>query len=136
MTPAERAEFDRNYRPPARESAQGETECITPAEARLSPAEALQMALASLQQPPWACTTSNARTDTKGHGFDYRCRTPANAQAEGKARFELVTDRRYRSEIDGRSQVVDNTTGKAVDTRMVSARALTTGNWQAERCTP
>ncbi|MDZ7651605.1 MAG: DUF3617 family protein [Burkholderiaceae bacterium] len=134
MSAAERAEFDRNL--PPRESARVDTECISAAEASVSPEAALRAALDALQQPPWICSTSNARSSTNGHSFDYRCRTPANAIAEGKARFEVITERRYRSVIEGRSHVVNMETGKPLDARIVSARALTTGYWQAESCQP
>lgn len=134
MSPAERAEFDRNL--PPRQSAQVDTECITAADANISPQEALREALASLQQPPWTCTVSNARSSANGHSFDYRCRTPANAIAEGKARFEVVTDARYRVEFDGRSHMVDMETGRPLEPRIVVARSVTLGQWQSARCEP
>jgi hypothetical protein len=136
MSPAERAEFDRNVRPPARESLQQDTECITPAEARMSPQAALQEALHSLMQPPWSCSITQARSGATGHSFDYRCRTPANATAEGKARFERVTESRYRSEIDGRSHLVDMDSGKPLSPRVMPVRSMTIGVWQAESCQP
>jgi hypothetical protein len=136
MSPLERAEFDRNYQPPQRESAQLEMECITPEEARMSPQAGLQAALEALQQQPWTCSITNARSSGSGHSFDYRCRTPANALAEGKARFETITDRRYSTEIVGRSHLVDMQTGRPLDSRIVAARSLTVGIWQAESCQP
>jgi hypothetical protein len=134
MSPAERAEFDRHL--PPRQSAQVDTECITAADASISPQEALREALASLQQPPWTCTVSNARSGANGHSFDYRCRTPANAIAEGKARFEVLTEARYRVEFDGRSHMVDMETGRPLEPRIVVARSVTLGQWQSERCEP
>jgi hypothetical protein len=113
-----------------------DTDCITAAQASVSPAAALREALDAVHQPPWICSTSNARSNAKGHSFDYRCRTPANALAEGKARFDVITESRYRSTIEGRSHVVDMDTGKPLDARIVSARSLTTGYWQAESCQP
>lgn len=136
MSPAERADFDRNFQPPPRESAQFEMECITPAEANLSSQAALQTALASLQVPPWACNTTNARSSASGHSFDYVCRTSANARAQGQARFVWITERRYRVEIEGSSHLVDMDTGRPLTQRMVTARALTTGHWHAESCQP
>jgi hypothetical protein len=136
MSPAERAEFDRNFQPPQRERVQLEMECITAEEARMSPQAALRTALQAVQQPPWTCSITNARTSATGHSFDYRCSTPANALAEGKARFETSTDRRYRSEIVGRSHLVDMQTGRPLDSRIVAARALTEGLWQTESCRP
>jgi len=134
MSPAERADFDRNHQPPVRESAQLEMECITPAEASMSPQAALRTALDAIQQPPWTCSITNARSSSTGHSFDYRCRTRANALAEGKARFEVIGGRSYRAEIEGRSHVVDMQTGRPQDSRILPARALTMGLWQAENC--
>jgi hypothetical protein len=136
MSPAERAEFDRNFQPPQRESARLEMECITAEEAGMSPQAALRNALQAVQQPPWTCGITNARSSATDHSFDYRCSTPANALAEGKARFETSTDRRYRSTIVGRSHLVDMQTGRPLDSRIVAARALTVGVWQAEGCQP
>jgi hypothetical protein len=102
----------------------------------MSPQAALQVALEALQQPPWACNITNARSRVLGHSFDCRCRTPANALADGKARFEASTDRRYRTEIVGRSHLVDMHNGGPLDARIVAARALTVGPWQAESCRP
>jgi hypothetical protein len=132
MSAAERAEFDRSL--PPRESAGADTECITTAEARVSPEAALREALLALHEPPWVCTVSNARSSASGHSFDYRCRTPANAIAEGKARFDVITETRYRTEFDGRSHVVNMETGRPVDPRVVAARSLEVGQWEAETC--
>ena len=102
----------------------------------MSPQAALRTALEALQQPPWTCGITNAHGSAAGHSFDYRRTTPANALAEGKARFETSTDRRYRSEIVGRSHLVDMQTGRPLDSCIVAARALTVGLWQAESCRP
>ena len=111
-------------------------ECITSEEASMSASAALQAALATVFEPPWTCSVTNARSSSNGHSFDYRCRTPANARAEGKARFETITDRRYRSEIEGRSHLVDMDTGRPMNPRTIPVRALSTGHWQRENCSP
>jgi len=100
----------------------------------MSPQAALRTALDAIQQPPWTCSITNARSSSTGHSFDYRCRTRANALAEGKARFEVIGGRSYRAEIEGRSHVVDMQTGRPQHPRIVPARALTLGPWQAENC--
>lgn len=133
MTPAERAEFDRNL--PVRESVRDDTECITPADAAIDPDAALQMALQAVHQPPWNCSIGQRIASPAGTSFSYQCRTPAGARADGKARFEASATR-YVNEITGRSHVVDMQTGKPLDARIVAVRALTEGRWQAERCTP
>jgi hypothetical protein len=46
---------------------------------------------------------------------------------------KLTTDRRYRTEKEGRSHLVDIRTGKPLDPRIVPAGALTSGQRQAER---
>jgi len=56
-------------------------ECITPAEASMSPQAALRTALDAIQQPPWTCSITNARSSYTEDSFDYRCRTRANAMA-------------------------------------------------------
>jgi hypothetical protein len=132
MTPAERAEFDRNL--PPRDSVRDETECITAAEAAIDPEAALQMALQAVHQPPWTCSFSQRTASPAGTSFAYTCRTPAGARAEGKARFE-ASQSRYMNEIVGRSHVVDMQTGKPLDPRIVPLRALTEGRWLAEQCT-
>lgn len=133
MTPAERAEFDRNL--PARDSVRDDTECITAAEAAMDPEAALQTALQAVHQPPWICSFSQRVASPSGTSFNYNCRTPAGARADGKARFE-ASETRYVNEITGRSHVVDMQTGKPLDARILPVRALNEGRWLAERCTP
>lgn len=46
----------------------------------------------------------------------------------------MIGGRSYRAEIKRRSHVVDMQTGRSQDSRIVPARALTLGLWQAENC--
>jgi hypothetical protein len=131
MTAQERAEFDRTL--PPRESLVTDTECITPEDARMSPQDQLRTALQAIHEPPWACSFSGERRGPGGFSFDYRCRTPADAQARGTARFE-GGGRFYRMAIDGTGQWTDQQTGKPLDSRVMNVRSLTVGRWLAPRC--
>lgn len=131
MTPEQRADFDNNM-----PTDNMETECITAEDAAMNPQDSLRQALQSMHQAAsWACSFSNELTSATGYSFDYRCRTPANARAGGKARFEIDASKRsYRADINGDGHVVNDDTGAPLHPRMVKARSLTTGQWHAEQC--
>lgn len=106
-----------------------ETECVTAAEAVMSPKDMLEQAkqgVREMHEAPWVCSSfSQERADATGYSFDFKCSSPVYTRAEGTIRFE-AGERRYRSEINSRSHLVNM--GTVVD------RSLTVGQWRADRC--